>query len=241
MKIWQTYGSEHSMNLVMIGHFSRIDDAVQTKKTIDNLKENLLDKISIEITDTRYSDSIRDLLLETENFSLSQSEIEHWSPSRRMYLEGDTLILVTDQLDVSGFFKLMIRNGGKVEIVPIQNCSEEGILKLIGHFQSKEDAKKAKRQISELTDGIRDQNDDWLPGERYSDDVRKVLEETNCFFLCPSELEGFVYEDTITSLKDKRIILRTDEIEVSAFLKLMLRFGAKVEVFSRHSYPDEEG
>lgn len=32
MKIWQGYGSEHSMNLVMIGHFKSPKDATHAQK-----------------------------------------------------------------------------------------------------------------------------------------------------------------------------------------------------------------
>ena len=47
MKIWHGYGSEHSMNLVMIGHFKSSEDAEKTQKLIDQLSEGLRDKIEI--------------------------------------------------------------------------------------------------------------------------------------------------------------------------------------------------
>jgi hypothetical protein len=36
-----------------------------------------------------------------------------------------------------------------------------------------------------------------------------------------------------------KIILRTDESDVSAFLKVLLDRSARVEVFSAHDYPEE--
>ena len=39
MKIWQGYGSEHSMNLVMIGHFKDAGSAVKAKELIDSFTE----------------------------------------------------------------------------------------------------------------------------------------------------------------------------------------------------------
>uniref|UniRef100_UPI00261D4EEC DUF6375 family protein n=1 Tax=uncultured Halomonas sp. TaxID=173971 RepID=UPI00261D4EEC len=37
MKIWNGYGSEHSMNLVLIGRFKRAKDAENIEKNIDRL------------------------------------------------------------------------------------------------------------------------------------------------------------------------------------------------------------
>jgi hypothetical protein len=44
--------------------------------------------------------------------------------------------------------------------------------------------------------------------------------------------------------KGNDIVLTTEEIEVSAFLKVLIDHGARVEVYSAHDYPDtpkEEG
>jgi len=40
-------------------------------------------------------------------------------------------------------------------------------------------------------------------------------------------------------LNGSRIVVTTDELEVSGFLKLMVDKGAKVEVYSAHDYPDK--
>ena len=37
MKIWQSFGSEHSSNLVMIGHFKNVADAQEAQKLIEIL------------------------------------------------------------------------------------------------------------------------------------------------------------------------------------------------------------
>lgn len=37
MKVWNGYGSEHSMNLVMVGQFKTIEDAEKTKELIESL------------------------------------------------------------------------------------------------------------------------------------------------------------------------------------------------------------
>jgi predicted secreted protein len=112
-------------------------------------------------------------------------------------------------------------------------------LVMIGHFKSPEDAKKTQKLIDQLSDGLRDKIDIGTSRERFSDEVLDLLREANCYILSPSELEHFLY-DTRTRLEGDKIILTTDESEVSAFFKLMIEKGAKVEIFSAHDYPDAE-
>lgn len=41
MKVWYAYGSEHSANLVMIGHFKSVHDAEETKNLFEHLSSGL--------------------------------------------------------------------------------------------------------------------------------------------------------------------------------------------------------
>jgi len=116
VKIWHGYGSEHSMNLVMIGHFKSTEDAEKTHKLIEQLAEGLRDKIEIGKSCDRFSDAISDLLRKTDCFSLSPSELEHFLFDTHTQVEEDKIILTTDEFEVSAFFKLMILKGAKVEI-----------------------------------------------------------------------------------------------------------------------------
>lgn len=116
MKIWHGYGSEHSMNLVMIGHFKSPEDAEGTQKLIYQLTEGLRDKIEIGTFRDRFGDSVIDLLRINECYILSPSELEHFLYDTRTRVEGDKIILTTDESEVSAFLKLMIEKGAKVEI-----------------------------------------------------------------------------------------------------------------------------
>lgn len=119
MKIWHGYGSEHSMNLVMIGHFKSPEDAEKTKKLFEQLSEGLeglRDKIDIGTFRDRFGDDVMELLRETNCFCLSPTELEQFLYDIRTRVEGDKIILTTDESEVSSFFKLMIEKGAKVEI-----------------------------------------------------------------------------------------------------------------------------
>ncbi len=116
MKVWRGYGSEHSMNLVMIGKFKDVDDAKKTKKIIDQLTEKLTDKIEVGSTRDRYSDDMLSLLKEVNIYTLRPLELEQFLYETRIKVEGDKLILTTDESEVSAFIKLMIDRGAKIEI-----------------------------------------------------------------------------------------------------------------------------
>lgn len=116
MKVWRGYGSEHSMNLVLIGKFKDVDDAKKTKKIIDQLTEKLTDKIEVGSTRDRYSDDTLSLLKEVDIYTLRPLELEQFLYETRIEVEGDKLILTTDESEVSAFIKLMIDRGAKIEI-----------------------------------------------------------------------------------------------------------------------------
>ena len=116
MKIWHGYGSEHSMNLVMIGHFKSPKDAKKTQKLISHLTEELEDKIEVGASHVRFSDEVLKLLREVNCNILGPAELEHFLYEFDTQIEGNKIILKTDESEVSAFFKLMITYGAKVEI-----------------------------------------------------------------------------------------------------------------------------
>ena len=116
MKIWHGYGSEHSMNLVMIGHFKGTEDAEDTQKLIEQLSERLRDKIDIGTSCNRFDDDVLNLLRELNCYTLGPAELEHFLFDTHTQVKGDKIILTTDESEVSAFFKLMITKGAKVEM-----------------------------------------------------------------------------------------------------------------------------
>ena len=116
MKIWNGYGSEHSMDLVMIGHFKSPEDAESTKKIIDKLSVELVGKIEIGTNRENFSSEILDILRKADCYIISPGELEHFLYERNISVEGDKIILTTEESEVSAFFKLMIHKGAKVEV-----------------------------------------------------------------------------------------------------------------------------
>ena len=77
---------------------------------------------------------------------------------------------------------------------------------------------------------------DKLPN-RFDEEVYDLLKKEKIYHLGPDDLEQLLYE-TQTKIEGDKLILTTEEFEVSAFMKLMINKGAKVEIFSAHDYPD---
>ncbi len=125
MKIWNSYGSEHSMNLVMIGHFKTPEDAKKTHELIEKLSENLVGKIEVGEYSNRYGNDVRKILDEANIWNLSPRELEEFLYDHQFERDNDKIILTTEESEVSAFFKLMIEKGARIEIYSAHDYPDE--------------------------------------------------------------------------------------------------------------------
>lgn len=121
MKIWNGYGSEHSMNLVLIGRFKRAQDAEKVEKDIDRLSAQASkdDSHSIafgEPEDQRFSDDMLSLLRSLNLNTLGPADLGQLVSEHYLRREGDRITVTTDEAEVSAFVKLFIEAGAKVEV-----------------------------------------------------------------------------------------------------------------------------
>lgn len=117
-------------------------------------------------------------------------------------------------------------------------------LVMIGHFQDETEATKAKEIIDTLTRQVMEDQDkgELVVGnhsERYSKAMLDLLSRLNVALIGPEELEQFLYDANV-EVEGSKIIVKTDEIDISAFLKVMFNRGARIEVYSAHEYPDTQ-
>jgi hypothetical protein len=116
-------------------------------------------------------------------------------------------------------------------------------LVMIGHFATAGEAEAAKELIDRLAAGVQADVDAGnievgVPNTRFSEAMLDLLRSLSIYGLGPAELEQFCYDVTVT-VSDERLILRTDESEVQAYLKILLDRRARIEVFSAHQFPEE--
>lgn len=114
MKVWQGYGSEHSMNLVMIGHFKQASDAKKAHGIIEALTKSVTGKT--EFSSTRYDDDILNLMQELNCHSVGPGEVEQFQYDVRTELERNKIVITTEENDVSAFLKIMLDRGARIEV-----------------------------------------------------------------------------------------------------------------------------
>ncbi len=122
MKIWNGYGSEHSMNLVLIGRFKEAKEAEKVAKDIKKLSEQALKDESYQLVfdsapeDLRFSEDMLSLLQSLKLNTLSPAELGQLVSDHRLEREDARITVKTDEADVSAFVKLFIEAGAKVEV-----------------------------------------------------------------------------------------------------------------------------
>jgi hypothetical protein len=121
MKIWKGYGSEHSSRLVMIGHFKSAAGATQAKRIIERLKE----QVYVDVKDglmsesdppQRFTDHIMRLFKEVEVYIVAPAELSQFNYEFYVEQEGDSVVLTTEEYDVSAFLKILVHGGARVEV-----------------------------------------------------------------------------------------------------------------------------
>jgi hypothetical protein len=116
MKIWNNYGSEHSMNLVMIGHFKTAADAEHANAVIDQIAEQVGKENTSDADTSRYSEAMMELLQKLKVHTIARQELEQFAYDARTTVKGNDVVLTTDEADISAFLKVMVDLGARVEV-----------------------------------------------------------------------------------------------------------------------------
>ena len=116
MKIWNSYGSEHSANLVMIGKFKDAVSAEKAKTTIDEITEYITRTGEEHHEAERYSDGMMELLHRVRVFDVRPAELEQFIYDVSIEVANNEVVLKTNETDVSAFLKVMIDKGARVEV-----------------------------------------------------------------------------------------------------------------------------
>lgn len=121
MKIWNGYGSEHSMNLVMIGHFN---DAITAETALDTIKaatdavQEELDagRLVIGEPGDRFTDEMLKAVGDLRMHSIGARELEQLLYDVKVERRGDQVVLETDEVEVQVFVKLLLSQGARIEM-----------------------------------------------------------------------------------------------------------------------------
>ncbi len=115
MKVWTSYGAEHSLNLVIIGHFKEAVDAEEFESLVSSLKGNLMDDSDFDVDSDRFSSGMLDYLEKKNLFCLSPQQLSQLLYDMHIERKGNKIIISSDD-DLNALSSLLIHEGAKVEI-----------------------------------------------------------------------------------------------------------------------------
>jgi hypothetical protein len=113
-------------------------------------------------------------------------------------------------------------------------------LKLIGHFERANEANAAVEAIKILTAAAEAELEAGRlehgePPRLFSKELLAALSEVKIHSFAYADVEQFLY-DTDVKAEGADVVVQTDEIDVIAFVKVLLARGAKVEMYSMHEH-----
>lgn len=131
MKVWSGYGTEHSMNLVMIGRFKDATTAERTHALIKELTtalqaEREAGRLTVGEPNDRYSDEILKLLGDLNIHSVGPRELEQFLYDLTMRRNDDSIVVTTDETDVQALVKILIDKGARIEMYSAHDYPDTG-------------------------------------------------------------------------------------------------------------------
>lgn len=106
-------------------------------------------------------------------------------------------------------------------------------LKIIGTFKAESDAQKAVERINGLMDVLAGKQT-TSPHGPFSEEVLEYI-STNNFPVSPEAVASCQYHHEIERNGNK-IEIETDELAIQIFIEAFIKYGGKLEIYSRHNY-----
>ena len=131
MKIWLGYGTEHSMNLVMIGKFGENKEASQAYAAIQHIMDQASADVESELLEVgnppdRYTEAMMKLAEDLNFYSFRPAEFEQFVYDVSVDLKDDKIVITTDEADVSAFLKFLVDKGARVEVYSAHDHADTG-------------------------------------------------------------------------------------------------------------------
>jgi len=124
VKTWNSYGSEHSLNLVIIGHFKEEEQAEKFEQLTDRVTNFLTENPTFDFQADRYDSNTLDFLGKENLFSLTPQQLGHLVCDVHVTRHEKDIHVRSDD-DVNAFISLLIHQGAKVEVFSSHDYPEE--------------------------------------------------------------------------------------------------------------------
>ncbi|TYT74387.1 DUF6375 family protein [Desulfobotulus mexicanus] len=123
MKIWNNYGSEHSLNLVIIGSFKEEHEAEAFEQLTDKITRFLSENSEFDVDADRFDRKTLDFLGKENLFSLTPQQLGHLLYDVHVSRHGKEIRVSSDD-DVNAFVSLLIHKGARVEVFSAHDYPE---------------------------------------------------------------------------------------------------------------------
>lgn len=110
-------------------------------------------------------------------------------------------------------------------------------LRIVGTFQETKDINSAKEAIEALTGEVMKQDVCSLLKASYTPEIEDVLKQKNLYCIGEEDLIHFTHAHNI-DYSNTTITINTDELDIQGLIKIMINNGAKIEIYSKHDYPN---
>lgn len=125
MKIWKSYGAEHSLNLIIVGKFKEVADAEEFKALVNTLTDFLRKESEFDMDANRYSPAVLEYLGKKNLFCLSPQQLGQLLYDMQIKQQGNKIQISSDD-DLNAFITMLIHQGAKVEVFSAHDYPDEG-------------------------------------------------------------------------------------------------------------------
>lgn len=126
MKVWKSFGSEHSQNLVLIGTFKSSSEAEHFKEKFDELSEYLIEQEgtgNLSYDSDRYPRDVLDYLSKNKIYYLSPQLLMQLTFDIRVSVTGNEIHATSDD-DLNALISLLLNDGAKIEVYSAHDYPE---------------------------------------------------------------------------------------------------------------------
>jgi hypothetical protein len=130
MRIWHSYGSEHSMDLVLVGTFETVSTAEAAIERLEALKVLAEAEWSADDDwrrqDERMPGTLVDELSKLKLYEMGRSDVDIYAFDHSIERNGSTVRIRTEESEIQGFVKVLIHLGARVEVFSRRQWNEDG-------------------------------------------------------------------------------------------------------------------
>jgi Family of unknown function (DUF6375) len=129
VRIWHSYGSEHSMDLVLVGTFETVsgaEAAIERMKALRTVAEAAWSDDDWRRTDERMPDTLLTELSKLNLYEMGRSDVDIYAYEHAVERKGSTVRVRTEESEVQGFLKVLLHLGARVEVFSRHHWNEDG-------------------------------------------------------------------------------------------------------------------